>query len=250
MTMRKTKRLSWLLLLLIPFAIIIGFVAWAETPLGAMPPAEAALQSDSSVKVGTNGWMAFYPTGEKPKTGLILYPGGRVDPIAYASLAKEIASKGYLVVIQPAPLNLAVLSPGMADEIIQAYPEIEQWAIGGHSLGGAMAATYAKNHPADIKGLLLMAAYPSAQIDLSTSGLAVSSLYGTRDGVATRDKIDNSRQRLPPETKWVAIEGGNLAQFGWYGEQPGDNTATISREAQQAITVQAALELLKNIGSP
>jgi hypothetical protein len=95
--------------------------------------------------------------------------------------------------------------------------------------------------------LVLWAAYPAESDDLSGQDLAVVSIYGTRDGLATPDKIDASRPLLPPDTRWVAIEGGNHARFGWYGPQNGDNPATISREDQQRQVVAATVNLLQQL---
>jgi pimeloyl-ACP methyl ester carboxylesterase len=145
------------------------------------------------------------------------------------------------------PLNLAVLAPDRAAEVMAAFPGIESWALGGHSLGGAMAANFAHSNPGAVRGLLLWAAYPGASDDLSGYQLAASSIYGTRDGLATPDKIDASRPLLPPDTQWTAVDGGNHAQFGWYGPQPGDGEATISREEQQAQIVAATLQLLRQL---
>jgi len=167
-----------------------------------------------------------------------------VDPRAYASTARGLAEDGYLVVIVPMPLDLAFFAPGRAAEVMAAFPGIKNWAIGGHSLGGAMAANFARNNRDAVHGLVLWAAYPASSDDLSSSQLGVSSIYGTRDGLATLDKIEASRPLLPPDTQWIAIEGGNHAQFGWYGPQSGDNEATISREEQQAQIVAATLQIL------
>ena len=245
--MRKLKRgLGWLFLLLL--LALIGFVVWASTPARPMPEALAALQSDSQVQVETEGWLIFHPVGEDPAVGLILYPGGRVDPRAYAPPARAIAAEGYLVVIVPMPLNLAVFGPDRAAGVLAAFPEVERWAVGGHSLGGAMAARFAYRQPSAVQGLVLWASYPAASDDLSARELAVVSIYGTRDGLATGEKIAASRPLLPAGTRWVAIEGGNHAQFGWYGPQSGDPPATISREAQQQEVVAATLALLAALG--
>jgi pimeloyl-ACP methyl ester carboxylesterase len=209
-----------------------------------MPEALAALESDARVHVETAPWLVFRPANQDPSVGLVLYPGGRVDPRAYAPTARALAEEGHLVVIVPMPLNLAFFAPGRAAEVMAAFPGIESWALGGHSLGGAMAANYAHGNPEAVRGLLLWAAYPGASDDLSDYQLAASSIYGTRDGLATPDKIDASRPLLPPDTGWTAVEGGNHAQFGWYGPQPGDDEATISREKQQAQIVAATLGLL------
>jgi pimeloyl-ACP methyl ester carboxylesterase len=212
-----------------------------------MPEALAALESDAGVLVETAPWLVFRPANQDPTVGLVLYPGGRVDPRAYAPTARALAEEGHLVVIVPMPLNLAIFAPGRAAEVMAAFPGIESWALGGHSLGGAMAANFAHSNPGAVRGLLLWAAYPGASDDLSGYQLAASSIYGTRDGLATPDKIDASRPLLPPDTQWTAVDGGNHAQFGWYGPQPGDGEATISREEQQAQIVAATLQLLRQL---
>ena len=244
--MRTRKRWAWLLLLL-PLLAVAGFAVWAYTPLGPMPEALAALESGPQVQVETEPWLVFRPAGYPPDTGFVLYPGGRVDPRAYAPLARAIADEGYLVAIVPMPLNLAVLGAGRAADVMAAFPDVERWAVGGHSLGGAMAANFAHQNPERVDGLVLWAAYPAGGDDLSGRELEVLSIYGTRDGVATPAEITASRPLLPSDTRWVAIDGGNHAQFGWYGTQNGDNPAIISREDQQAAIVRATVQLLADL---
>jgi pimeloyl-ACP methyl ester carboxylesterase len=222
-----------------------GFVAWAETAPPPMPEAVAALASDEDIEVGTSPWLIFRPRGSQPRTGLVLYPGGRVDPRAYAPAARALALRGYLVVIVPMPLNLAFFRPSTADQVIDAFPEVTRWAVGGHSLGGAMAARFAYQSPGAAAGLVLWASYPAEGDDLSGRDIAVTSIYATRDGLATLDEIRASRPLLPPHTVWAAIEGGNHGQFGWYGLQSGDHPATISRNEQQQLVVEATEHLLR-----
>lgn len=95
-----------------------------------------------------------------------------MDPVAYAPVARDIAAAGYLTVIDPMPLNLAVLDLQGAGDIIAGFPDITSWAIGGHSLGGAMAAEFAFRNPGVVDGLALWAAFPAANSDLSTFDLA------------------------------------------------------------------------------
>jgi len=245
--MHWLKKRWWVVVVGIVLVAAIGFIAWGMIIPEPMPEAVTAMQSDSQVIVSSDPWITFQPADQTATTGLIIYPGGRVDPRAYAPLAHAIASQGYLVVIVPMPLNLAVFGSSRASSVIETYPDIQHWIIGGHSLGGSMAALYADKHRDQINGLSLWASYPASSNDLSGSDINVSSIYGTLDGLATKDKIDVSRELLPPDTTWVPIEGGNHAQFGWYGDQSGDYPATISRQDQQEQTLQAVLDLLQSV---
>ena len=234
-------------LLVLMVLLTAGFLIWASAAASPMPEAVQSLQSNNFVQVETDPWLVFTPTSQEPTTGLIFYPGGKVDPGSYSPAAQAIAKQGYLVVIVPMPLNLAVFAPDKAAEVIQAFPEIEVWAIGGHSLGGSMAANFARKHPDLIAGLVLWASYPASSDDLSSSSLKVVSIFGTQDGLSDSGKIDASKVLLPQDTRYYSIEGGNHAGFGWYGVQSGDGEATITRTAQQAQVVQATLELLEEL---
>jgi pimeloyl-ACP methyl ester carboxylesterase len=127
------------------------------------------------------------------------------------------------------------------------YPEITRWVIGGHSLGGSMAASYVDQNPGEIAGLILWASYPGQSDDPSDQSLPVTSIYGTMDGLTTPDEIFASRSLLPGGTDFVPVEGGNHAQFGWYGSQRGDNPASINRDPQQSQIVTATLALLSQL---
>jgi dienelactone hydrolase len=125
------------------------------------------------------------------------------------------------VVILKMPLNLAVFAPQRAASVIEAFPRLARCAVGGQSLGGTMAARFVHGRPASAEQLVLWAAYPADNGDLAGQDLAVALIYGTPDGVATVEEINASRPLLPADTRWVAIEGGNHAQFGWCGPQSG-----------------------------
>jgi hypothetical protein len=182
--------------------------------------------------------ICFEP--ETPKCGLIFYPGGKVQYEAYAPLMEKLAENGILCVLVHMPGNLAVLDINAADGIREMYPEIKTWYIGGHSLGGAMAASYAAKHSGDFSGLILLAAYSTA--DLSDSDLSVVSIYGSMDGVLDREKYEKYLSNLPDMTKEVVIEGGCHSYFGDYGMQEGDGTPTITREEQIEETVEVILK--------
>lgn len=226
-----------------------GFVVWAQNALGPGEQALAALVADDKVNVSESdsGVIVFEPTDAQPSTGFVFYPGGRVDYRSYAPTLREVAAKGYLVALVPAPLNLMVFDIDAADAVISQFPQIKHWTVGGHSLGGAMAASYLYSNPGVADGLILWASYPAESNNLSDSGLKVLSIYGTLD-MGGMEPFDASRALLPANTTWVVIEGGNHAQFGDYGFQPGDNVATISVADQQAQIATATVEFLDSLG--
>lgn len=237
------KRINWKVVAAVftfaLFLVGVAFVAWASDKAVATETALAALSSDEQVFVSAeNGWVIFHPAGNaRPETGFIFYPGGKVDYRAYAPVLKLIAAQGYFVVVMPAPLNLAFFDVNAAARIEAAYPEIQNWFVGGHSLGGVAASSYAATHP-EIKGVVFWASYP-ADDSLKINGTKVISIYGTNDGLAGEGKIGESKALLPVDAEFVAIEGGNHAQFGSYGPQAGDNEATISPEEQWTQVAEA-----------
>ena len=135
------------------------------------------------------------------------------------------------------PCNLAVLDMNAADGIPERFSEVTDWYIGGHSLGGAMAASYAAKHTDELDGLVLLAAYSTA--DLTNSGLRVYAAYGSEDGVLNREKYEADRTNLPQDTTETIIDGGCHAGFGSYGAQKGDGAPVISAEEQQQQTADA-----------
>ncbi len=235
-------------LVLILFLVVAGFVIWGSTPARPDAAALQALEPDESVTISEGQyWLQFSPANRTPNTGLIFYPGGRVDYRAYSPLMREIANGGYSVFLVKMPLNLAVFGVDRADAILAANPDITHWYIGGHSLGGAMAASYVYNNPVGIQGLILWAAYPAESNDLSGSGFPVLSIIANRDGLATLEKYKAAAPYLPADTEWVEIDGGNHAQFGSYGPQNGDLEATISAEEQHRQIVNATLMFMSGI---
>ena len=173
------------------------------------------------------------------KTGLIFYPGGKVEAKAYEPILAGLAEKGICVVLVEMPFNLAVLDSSAADGVINEFTNIQNWYIGGHSLGGAMAASYAANYQDKLKGVVLLAAYPTKELDIP-----VLSIYGSEDGVLNREKYSDSIKNANNLSE-IVIDGGNHAQFGNYGEQSGDNVAKISNEKQWNETVKQILNFMK-----
>jgi dienelactone hydrolase len=160
---------------------------------------------------------------------------------------REIASEGFLVVVPEMPINMAVFNPNIADEIIENYPEIQNWVIGGHSVGGAMAAQYTGNHPEIIDGLAIWASYPPDSTDISDLDIPVVSIYGSRELRVNDESVAERKHLLPEDTLYIRIEGGDHHQFGSYEINPKDRLATISRASQHEQIIQATLEILRDI---
>jgi hypothetical protein len=222
---------------------VMGFVLWASSALGPEPEALAALRSDDHVTVNVDEYIVFQPA-RKTSTAFVFYPGGRVDYRSYAAPLRRIAAEGYLVILLPVRLNLAYFDINAADRAIASFPEIRHWVVGGHSLGGVAAAAYAGSHD-NLDGVVFWASYP-ANDTLKDMDLRVLSIYGTLD-MSGVDSFEASHTKLPSTARFVVIDGGNHAQFGDYGFQPGDNEATISRAEQQKQAVEATVKFLKEL---
>jgi len=178
--------------------------------------------------------LIIIPSKIKSDSALIFYPGGKVEATAYYPLLSKLADNGITCVLVKMPFHLAVLDPSAADRVFDTLPDIKNWFIGGHSLGGAMASKYMSEHPGKLKGLILLGAYVYGDVPSSKA----LTIYGTKDGVLNKEKIKDSDLQLP-------LTGGNHANFGNYGEQKGDQDADISREEQQEKTAEAVEEFIQ-----
>lgn len=186
-----------------------------------------------------NGNYVFEP--EEIKGGYIFYPGGKVEHTAYVPLMKTLASEGILCVLVEMPFHLAVFDMNAADGILQQYPQIENWYIGGHSLGGAMAASYVSECAELFDGVVLLGAYSTA--DLTETNLKVLSIYGSEDMVMNREKYESEKINLPEDFTEMVIDGGCHGYFGMYGMQDGDGIPRITNEMQILLTAEAIIAL-------
>jgi hypothetical protein len=219
-------------------------VVWAKTgSYDARLVALTALESTDRVTVTTDDWIVFTPVMET-EIGLIFYPGGLVEPTAYAPVLHQIAESGVLVVITPMPLNLAILNTGAAASVIDAYPLISTWILAGHSLGGASAAIFAENYPLGVDAIALWDSYPADSADLSDNTISAISIFGTTNHVPNTDNFNAKKHLLPAETIFVDIEGANHAQFGDYGPQKGDVVASISLAEQHERVAEIMLDFI------
>lgn len=232
------------LLLLVFVALALG-MRWATFARPPLPEAIVGLDSNAVVEVVLDPWLTFSPAQTPPKTGFIFYPGGRIDPRGYAPLMQAIAADGNLVVVPEMPLNMAVFRPNIADEIMTAYPNIENWIIGGHSVGGTMAAQYANENQETVDGLVIWASYPADNTDLSETDLPVTLIYGSLDPRVNDKSVAKRQHLLPADTHFVRIDGGDHHQFGAYEIKLDEHFATISSDLQQEKIIESTRDLLR-----
>ena len=235
-------------LLLIGFLVIfllgtVGLVGWATVSAQAATERAVAVLQENSIK-REDGQLVFRPAFPTDK-GLIYYPGGLVDPEAYAVTAQGIADAGYLVVIPKMPLNLAFTGINRADRIRADFPDIESWIIGGHSLGGAMAAQYAKNNADHLSGLILFASYPANNEDFIDFPLPILTIIGSRDPGALQQEA--FYDAVADQAEKFIVEGGNHRQYADYSYQPDDGIATISAAQQQDQIIAATIQFLNTL---
>lgn len=235
----RWRRAGFVLLALLVFTVA-ALVVWAAMASPAEPGPLQAAREDPDVEVDLAADVELRPAGREPRRGVVFYPGARVSPDAYvATWAPIVEATDTLVVIPSMPLNLAVFGRGRAAEVIAEHPDIEQWWVGGHSLGGAMAASWLGGQPrGEIEGLVLWASFATEGADLEDrEELRVLSISGSRDGLSTPQETSERDTLLPDDAVRVEIDGMNHAQFGRYGSQSGDRGATITdAAAQQALT--------------
>lgn len=213
---------------------VVGFVIYAQ--FDYVPNETLVEKVDLSAIESDEEGLIFQPETPNGK-GVILYQGAKVKKESYAYLGESLSEKGFVVSIPQLPLNFGILGSGTADAVIEEHPEVEEWFLGGHSLGGVAASFYAEDPSSKLSGLYFLGAYPAS--DFSDSGLPMLSIYGEQDGLSTVEAIQESRELFSNNSVFVEIEGGNHAQFGLYGEQKGDNPAEITPIEQQDQVVEA-----------
>lgn len=243
---RSAKRLFvWLgFALVVVSAVTVGYFG---SPYHGTPESIAAVEDDPRVSVDrTDDGYVLQPAGTEPEAGVVFYPGGRIDPDAYVgSLAALPREANVTVVVPKQPLNLAVVDYGLAQNGVGSHaaksamtkhPRIDEWYVGGHSLGGAMACRYAAAND-DVEGLLLYASY--CDVDISERDLAVVSVTGSADGVLDRQADERNQGNLPPSTRFAELDGVNHTQFGSYTgqDEPSKTSYETAHRRLNAVVV-------------
>ena len=238
--MRKHRILKIVILVVVAALLCAVFIYLGTGNYGASDAAKDALTSGGGVTVTqTDQAISFIPDSNPGNNALIFYPGGKVDAEAYALLARDVAAQGVSCFIVKMPFDLAVFNSGGAKGVIDQNPGTQNWYIGGHSLGGVMAANYAAKDER-IKGIVFLASYPNS--DLSASGLKAISLTASEDQVLNWDKYNEALVDFPADTLYQEIDGGNHSGFGSCGHQKGDGEALIPNKQQQQIAADAIVD--------
>lgn len=227
------KRLKVALIAIISLALLLtgAFLMYASDYYRADDVAIAVMQSEDTIRVQDN--LIILTPSVPNDTALIFYPGAKVEHLAYLPIMEKIKlSTGITCIVVEMPFNMAIFDADVADRIMEQFPEINNWYIGGHSMGGAMASGYASKNRDKVRGLILLGAYIYGGYPAENA----LTIYGTFN-TSVAEKI-NYTENI------TVIEGGNHAQFGNYGKQKGDPEATISSEEQQNIAVEAIKEFL------
>jgi len=240
------------ILLVVLTLLLLGYGYWrydhADRESKPTEAALAALASDEGVEVIENEWYIFKPRDAEPSTGLIFYPGGEVDERGYAQPLHEIAAAGYLVVMVPMPLQLAVFDIDAAAEVVQQFPEIQTWAIAGHSLGGSMAAVYAADNMDSIAGLLLWDSY--APGDMTASPQHITMIHRADDSGNPPPDYMDKLPLLPEQTQYLALKGGQHLNFGsfvagrMYRNQPEPD---LNPDQQRAMVAEGSVAFLESL---
>ncbi len=229
------KRIAWIVCA-VALALAVSCGMYVADYYAAEPAAWEAMADTTEIAVWQKENKTFFAPAEG-KTGFLFYPGGKVEAASYAPLMRALAEQDIFCVLVEMPFHLAVLDMDAAEGIPEKFPEVETWYIGGHSLGGSMAASFVSRNTERYEGLVLLASYSTA--DLTESGLQVLSLYGDQDQVLNLEKYQQYRENLPKDTVEILLEGGNHGGFGSYGHQTGDGESTLPQGLQIQRTAQA-----------
>lgn len=232
--MKKFIKRVLFTIIFILLSIITIFLIYSLNYYKSDETAKEILKKEN-IKIEKN-IITLYPETNS-NTGIIFYPGAKVEYISYLPLLNKLTEQGYVCFLPKMPLNFAFFDYNVADNIINNNPNIKNWYVSGHSLGGAMASYYTSKNLNKVNGVILVGAYVYGDIPLDKTLV----LYGSNDLILNKEKLKNTDNE-------ILIKGGNHSMFGNYGHQKNDGKGTITTEEQQEITVNFINEFInKNL---
>ena len=230
----KPRRKKWKIavgILLVALVLVAGGFFWYVSDYyRAEDVALEVLSAGDNIEVRDDLTVLSpsYPTD----TAVIFYPGAKVEAIAYLPLLDQLRQTGLTCVLVEMPFHLAIFDAHAAEDVMEAFPDIQHWYMAGHSMGGAMASQFASERPDEVDGLILLGAYLYGD-------------YSPKDTLTVYGSLNQSvEDKINYTENVVEIQGGNHAQFGNYGPQKGDLPAEITAEEQQAQTVAAITDFI------
>ncbi len=230
--------------------LLYGWLSYSSEKNRARPTevAMAALEPDAAVAVEEQGdWLIMRPQNQTPTTGMIVYPGAYCDIRGYAPILKEVARAGYLVVGVSMPFYFSIFAPFSADDVREAFPDIERWVIAGHSMGGAMAGVYAADNQDNLAGLIFWDAYPPESSSLADSTLPITHVHRATLQGAPPQKFEDMRHLFPADSVWIPVPGGIHMYFGSFDGGAYEELwePKISEQAQIDMITAATLQALE-----
>lgn len=228
---RKWLKISIMIIFVVIAVSTLSFFLYTADIYHAQPEALTVLEEDRSIYSKDN--YTVLPSVGESDTAFVFYPGAKVDERAYLPILDKIREEGITCILVKMPFHMAIFHGSAADSVIKDFPKIENWYIGGHSMGGAMASSYAAKNQNQIKGLILLGAYIYGDYPPDKT----LTVYGSLN--------TSAEEKITYTDNVVEIEGGNHAQFGNYGKQKGDADATITTEEQQMQAVKAIADFIE-----
>lgn len=246
LTKTEKKVIRIMTIVVVVALCVFVWVTYINDYYKATDVAKKAMLGNKQIEViEEKGYYLFTANQEDSEDdkGIVFYPGGKVEETAYAPMLLELAENGYEVYLVKMPAKLAIFGMNAAEDIFKDASHIEEWTMMGHSLGGAMAASFSASHDEEVDALVLLAAYSTE--DLKNLDIDVYSFYGSEDKVLNMEKYESYYSNFPEDVIEEVIDGGNHANYAHYGAQEGDGEATITREEQQECVLDVFLSVKK-----
>jgi hypothetical protein len=237
------------LLALVALTVLSVAATWLQQQLrhaDASPEALALARPDTTVAVEPDRFLTLRPRQRTERLGVIFYPGAYVDVRGYLPTLRPVAAAGYRVVIVPMPFELAIFGIDRALDVQRANPDIDGWAIIGHSVGGAMAAMFASRHRDALAGVIIWDSYPPFVAHLRDYPRPVWLIHRARPDGAPPESFARQRDLFPADSRWAPIPGGIHMNFGSFsgGGYVEDWPPSISQPEQHHQVISLTLQAL------
>lgn len=225
-------------------AVFSGVLTWMSIPYDYQEAVTDKVLTDNNITFNDHDWLVF-GAAQATESGIIFYPGGKTAPETFAPVMQSLAEQGFKSVIVSMPFNTAFLGIDKAQAVMEAYPEIKNWHLIGHSLGGVAAGEFAKANPTVISSLIFWASYPAT--DISQLDVPALALSAEMDRMSTPEKIAEYRAFYPHQTEFKSMPASNHWQYGYFAGSKNVQENLRSREEQVAEVIQTTLHFINRL---